>query len=170
MSEYLKKILTPEQIDELQAVGMIEIKKFFEKQQREQQPGCHCRDCENEKAAIEAQFNHPFYDRVDEFRDEIKAETMIKAAKKYKEPFNPGSWSIRQLGKHAMAENYDQGNYIVGLVEKAEELEQLLAQANARIQELEGEVANTKSEAEFWRLRLIKEVGDEKGAIVDVRI
>lgn len=166
MSE-LEKILTPDQIERLQEVGVNGIKKHFEKLQQEKQAVCRCKDCEDERAAIQRQLDHPFYQKVDDFRDEIKAETMAKAAKKYREPFNPASWSIRQLGKHAMAENYDQGNYIVGLMEAAETLE-------AKVTELEKELAFAAAEADYWRQRLIKEFGPEyaekKGGVIDERV
>lgn len=104
-------------------------------------PVCGCRDCEEKRAKLQRQLDHPFYKKVDDFRDEIKQETLLKASEKYTEPFNPASWTIEQLGKHAMAENYDQGNYIVGLMEAAEALETDLKIA--------------KQEAEYWRLRAI---------------
>jgi len=75
------------------------------------------------KIALQKQLEHPFYDNADAFREEIKKETLIKAAKKYDEPFNPNSWTIEQLAKHAMAENYDQTNYIYGMYERLQKQE-----------------------------------------------
>lgn len=113
-------------------------------------------------SSLKRQLEHPFYKRVDDFRNEIKLETLEKAAVKYPEPFNPNSWSIEQLAKHAMAENYDQGNYIVGMYER------MVAQED-KIIGLERENENLKNEAEFWRLRAIKAEG-KKGALIDERI
>lgn len=67
---------------------------------------------------------------------------MRKAAKKYKEPFNPASWTIEELAKYAMAENYDQQNYIYGMYER------LLSQ--------EKEIVILKAEAEIWRAKNAK--------------
>jgi hypothetical protein len=100
------------------------------------------------------QLAHPFYKRVDEFRDEVKREALLKAADKYPEPFNPQSWTSEQLAKHAMAENYDQGNYIIGLYDKCVELEE-------RLKEMQ-------IEAEYWRLRCIKE-GDKGLTPVNIK-
>lgn len=72
------------------------------------------------------QLAHPFYKRTDELRTEVKMETLKKAAEKYPEPFNPHSWTAEQLVKHAMAENYDQSNYINGLYEKLVEIKKNL--------------------------------------------
>jgi hypothetical protein len=76
---------------------------------------CKCNDCLSGETALQKQLNHPFYKDADAFRNEIKMETLKKAAVKYPEPFNPFKWTITQLGKHAMAENYDQQNYIYGM-------------------------------------------------------
>lgn len=104
---------------------------------------CRCKDCESERAAFKKQLDHPFYLAAEEFREGIKQETLLKASKKYKEPFNPESWTIEQLAKHAMAENYDQQNYIYGMYE--------------RLMSLEKELEFARNEAEFWRLRCAKD-------------
>jgi hypothetical protein len=75
---------------------------------------------------LRRQLEHSFYNRTDQFREDVKQETLVKAAKKYPEPFNPFNWTIYQLAKHAMAENYDQGNYINGLYEVAQALQNKL--------------------------------------------
>ena len=79
---------------------------------------CACKSCKEDRKALQRQLDHQFYKDADAFRDEIKAATMRKAAKKYKEPFNPASWTIEELAKHAMAENYDQQNYIYRYLRK----------------------------------------------------
>jgi hypothetical protein len=98
---------------------------------------CYSGDCEKQCEACETkpninfedipsiytkeekmQFEHEFYKKAENFREEIKVATLKKAALKYKEPFNPSSWTIDQLAKHAMAENYDQQNYIYGMYER----------------------------------------------------
>lgn len=107
--------------------------------------------------SLQKQLDHPFYKRVDDFRDEVKQETLLKASEKYPEPFNPGSWSIKQLGKHAMSENYDQGNYIVGLMDVAEKLK-VYAETLQRDKEFYEEEAN------FWRLKA-EGLQDELAAI-----
>jgi predicted ATPase with chaperone activity len=126
---------------------------------------CPCKDCQEKKVKLQKQLDHPFYKRVDDFRDEVKREALEKAAGKYKEPFNPQSWSVRQLGGHAMSENYDQGVYIVGLMERAEELEEEVekgrfaiienCELRKKIELLERKLKATEIEAEYWRLRAI---------------
>ena len=59
----------------------------------------------------------------DKFRESIKLETLKKAAEKYPEPFNPEKWTTEELARHAMAENYDQSNYIYGMYERMQQLE-----------------------------------------------
>lgn len=39
---------------------------------------CTCKDCEDQRAALQRQLDHPFYKRVESFRDEIRLETMKK--------------------------------------------------------------------------------------------
>lgn len=73
--------------------------------------------------AEKKQFQHDFYKKAEKFREEIKIETLKKAALKYQEPFNPSSWTIEELAKHAMAENYDQQNYIYGMYQRLIEQE-----------------------------------------------
>jgi antitoxin component HigA of HigAB toxin-antitoxin module len=66
--------------------------------------------------------NHEFYKRAAEYREGERIGQIIKGAHKYPEPFNPFSWSPRQLLQHAMQENVDQGHYIYGLYEWLEKL------------------------------------------------
>lgn len=109
---------------------------------------CKCKGCQEEKGALQRQLDHPFYRKVDDFRDEIKLETLKKAAKKYIEPFNPASWTIRQLGEHAMSENYDQGNYIVGLMDAAETLEKEVDKFKNRCKNYEEKLNRLQEENE----------------------
>ncbi len=106
---------------------------------------------------LKRQLEHPFYKESDQFREGIKMATLKKAAEKYPEPFNQSNWTIKQLAEHAMAENYDQQNYIFGMYE--------------RMQQLEKEVEFHKTEAEYWRLKAEKIKDDilngAKGLIFD---
>jgi hypothetical protein len=95
---------------------------------------CMCETCAEDREALQKQLEHPFYKRAEEFRNGVKMETMEKAAKKYKEPFNPASWTSEELAKHAMAENYDQENYIFGLYEALKASEQKAVMLKDRIQ------------------------------------
>lgn len=129
------------------------------------------------------QLAHPFYKRVDDWRNEVKREALEKAAEKYPEPFNWKSWTSRQLMKHAMSENYDQGNYIVGLYEKCVDLEErneYLEKVHARLHMELGQLQTRNefleswystrikerdialNEAEYWRLRAEKNAGNIK--------
>lgn len=113
----------------------------------------------SEMGRLKAQKAHGFYDEVDEYRNEIKSEQLTKAAEKYIEPFNPDSWTGKELTDHAMQENYDQGVYITGMRKK------FLQQAEL-INEKDKEIQLLKTEAEYWRLRCIDEAG--KVTTVDV--
>lgn len=165
----LEDLLQPDQLKKLEEMGIDEIKKQFEERQREHVM-CNCKGCHEEREALQMQLDHPFYKRVDKFREEVKADTLAKASKKYDEPFNPQSWSVRQLGWHAMAENYDQSNYIVGLMERAEWLKAKEILANERANALKMENKELYNE----NIRLKKEIarlkGEEKGAVIDERV
>lgn len=67
--------------------------------------------------------DHPFYKKVDDVTEEVALEQILKGAAKYDEPFNPGSWSGRQLTIHALQELRDGQVYVVGMMEKFEEME-----------------------------------------------
>lgn len=95
---------------------------------------------------LQQQLIHPFYKDAESFREEVKMETMKKAAEKYNEPFNPASWTIEELAKHAMAENYDQQNYIYGMYERLQVQEQ-------RIEQLEKELKQAQAFGEYYRTR-----------------
>lgn len=93
---------------------------------------------------LDKQLNHPFYAASHEFRAEVELETMKKAAKKYPEPFNPHSWTNEQLAKHAMAENYDQQNYIFGMFEKLKWYESELAKIKEENETLKQAIAGLR--------------------------
>lgn len=71
----------------------------------------------------EKHLNHPFYAECNQYRETVRREQVLKGAHKYPEPFNPFSWSPKQLLQHAMQENVDQGHYIYGLYEWLEKME-----------------------------------------------
>lgn len=64
---------------------------------------------------------HPFYDEVENYREEVRMRQILKGADKYPEPFKPENYSAEELLQHAMEENVDQGHYIYGLHEKLEQ-------------------------------------------------
>ncbi|WP_068672302.1 hypothetical protein [Oceanobacillus sp. Castelsardo] len=71
-------------------------------------------------------FNHPFYKKVDKITDEVKETQIKKGAEKYPEPFTPSSWTGKELAIHALQELRDGQVYVVGLLERIEELEEAL--------------------------------------------
>jgi hypothetical protein len=93
--------------------------------------------------SLEEQLNHPFYKEAEAFRKEIERETMQKAAVKYPEPFNPFSWTIEKLAKHAMAENYDQQNYIYGMY-------QVMIEQEKEIKRLKKEIENKERHLQIF--------------------
>lgn len=70
--------------------------------------------------------NHPFYEDANSYRESVRLDQILKGAEKYPEPFNPKSWTSKQLVEHAMQENVDQAHYIYGLFTRIVELEQAL--------------------------------------------
>jgi uncharacterized UPF0160 family protein len=118
---------------------------------REITKACTCKGCQEESEALQKQLDHKFYKDADAFRNGVKMETLKKAAVKYPEPFNPASWTIEQLAKHAMAENYDQQNYIYGMYERLTTLERENAEFeslyNKRCTEIEGLMQKVEEQA-----------------------
>lgn len=110
---------------------------------------CSCKDCEEKQANQERHLNHPFYSEANQYRETVRREQVLKGAAKYPEPFNPASWTAKELLAHAMQENVDQAHYIYGLFEKLEEFDQ--AYSN-----LLKDYELVKQQAELWRLRTIK--------------
>lgn len=87
--------------------------------------------------SIEKQLNNPFYKKVEKIRNEVKMQQLEKAVDKYPEPFNPRSWTGRQLVEHALQENYDQLNYIVGLYDRIEMQDELITDLEADVCKLD---------------------------------
>jgi hypothetical protein len=121
---------------------------------------CKCNDCLSGETALQRQLDHKFYKDADAFRNGVKMETLKKAAQKYPEPFNPASWTIEELAKHAMAENYDQQNYIYGMYERLTTLERENAELeslyNKRCTEIEGLMQKLEGQAaQIERQKLI---------------
>jgi hypothetical protein len=121
---------------------------------------CPCKDCKELQEKLIKQLEHPFYKGAKEFRKEIENETMVKAAKKYKEPFNPFSWTIEELAKHAMAENYDQQNYIFGMYEvmkqleaENEKLKSVLSITKSEMVKKDHYIQNLQAQIEYWGKR-----------------
>lgn len=56
-----------------------------------------------------------FYEEARNLWTATQEEQIEKGILKYREPFNPFSWSPEQLLKHAIQENVDQLHYMVGL-------------------------------------------------------
>lgn len=92
---------------------------------------CHCDDCVGERQFASLQvldnerrhLEHPFYGDANKYREDVRREQILKGAAKYPEPFNPKSWTAKELLQHAMQENVDQAHYIFGLYEKISEIE-----------------------------------------------
>lgn len=68
---------------------------------------------------------HPFYKRVKNVVDEIEVEQILKGSEKYPEPFNPASWTGKELAWHALQELRDGQVYVVGLLDHIERQEQM---------------------------------------------
>lgn len=129
----------------------------------------------NEKRHLE----HPFYKKVDDVTDEVAHEQIIKGSQKYKEPFNPASWTNKELVWHQLQELRDAQVYGVGLLERLTEQEEQIEGLKQELEnetctiiknrELRKEIDIAKAEAEYWRQRLLKEVG-ANGSVIDERV
>ena len=80
--------------------------------------------------------HHPFYKKVDKLVEDVRMMQLRKGAEKYPEPFNPSSWTGKGLAIHALQELRDGQVYVVGMLERIEELEAHASQASKRIREL----------------------------------
>jgi hypothetical protein len=65
----------------------------------------------------------PFYNKVLNTWRNTQTHQINKGAKKYPEPFNPESWTPKELLNHAMEEAVDLTTYLVGLYTHIENLE-----------------------------------------------
>lgn len=87
---------------------------------------CTCTDCMKKAANIQKHLEHPFYGQVKEYVDEVEHQQILKGAEKYKEPFNPDSWTGDELALHAMQELRDGQVYVTGLRDRIRKLEKEL--------------------------------------------
>jgi hypothetical protein len=65
----------------------------------------------------------PFYNKVLNTWRNTQTHQINKGAEKYPEPFNPESWTSKELLNHAMEEAVDLTTYLVGLYTHIENLE-----------------------------------------------
>jgi hypothetical protein len=148
------------------------------KKQPEVNTICKCKDCLSGETALQKQLDHPFYKDAETFRNGVKMETLKKAAQKYPEPFNPASRTIEELAKHAMAENYDQQNYIYGMYERLQEQQENIEYQAGEIKRLEHDLKESRlaykivtARTEEERDELAKEfLTHYKGQFIDERI
>lgn len=122
---------TPKEFSDLQRAYRIEEVKKWERERREHQ-----------------HLEHPFYKDANVYREDIRKEQILKGAHKYPEPFNPNSWTAKELLQHAMQENVDQAHYIFGLFEKVEEMQN---NHNAEYQRLLGEKLEVQKQRDKLR-------------------
>jgi hypothetical protein len=107
---------------------------------------------EETTANEEKHLNHPFYAEANQYRETVRREQVLKGAHKYPEPFNPFSWSPKELLQHAMQENVDQGHYEYGLYLWIERMEKERDDWKERFQDLK-----TDGENEIYGLELLAE-------------
>lgn len=97
-------------------------------------------------------FNHPFYAEADQYRQDVRKEQINKGAEKYPEPFNPHSWTARQLLRHAMQENVDQAHYIYGLYEQTDRISHELIDIISKLTFIAGKTTDYTSRAEILKV------------------
>jgi hypothetical protein len=132
----LDKYFTAEEIDKLVELGPEKIaREIFHNK-----PGCRCKDCEELRKNAAKHLEHPFYSEANKYREQERIGQIVKGSEKYQEPFNPASWTAKQLLSHAMQENVDQGHYIYGLYEKIEEMERELVKYKNRCKDYEAKI------------------------------
>ncbi|WP_405103113.1 hypothetical protein [Oceanobacillus sp. FSL H7-0719] len=88
---------------------------------------------------------HPFYKKVDKLVDDVRLMQLRKGAEKYPEPFTPSSWTGKELAIHALQELRDGQVYVVGMLERIEELEK----DNKRYREALQEIKNKAKDDYF---------------------
>lgn len=108
-----------------------------------------------EDGKLAEHLNHSFYKKVDKITDEVRLMQIIKGAEKYPEPFTPSSWTGKELAIHALQELRDGQVYVVGLLERIEELESEIEKINQCINEIRKLLkykmnSVTRVEIEFW--------------------
>ncbi|MFB4471746.1 hypothetical protein ACDI16_02110 [Oceanobacillus caeni] len=112
-------------------------------------------------------FNHPFYRKVDQITDEVKQMQIRKGAEKYSEPFTPSSWTGKELAIHALQELRDGQVYVVGLLERIEELEDELYDLKESAYETQMDFLEANGERNRYE-QVLKEIayhGDDLDAI-----
>lgn len=137
----MNKYFTADEIDKLIEVGPEKaVREIFKNKK-----GCRCKECEELHDNVIKHLEHPFYKDAQDYREQERVGQIVKGSEKYPEPFNPLSWTPKQLLQHAMQENIDQGHYQYGLYVWINKLEHEL-----------DELKFAKQEAEFWRLRAVE--------------
>jgi hypothetical protein len=154
----LDKYFTESEIDKLVEIGPEKVREIFHNK-----GGCRCKDCEELRDNAAKHLESHFYTEANQYRERERIGQIVKGAEKYPEPFNPASWTAKELLQHAMQENIDQGHYIYGLFEKIEAMEQELEKYKNRCKDYEikinkydQELKFAKQDAEYWRLKAIK--------------
>jgi hypothetical protein len=115
---------------------------------------CTCYDCEQQRKKEEEHLNHPFYKEAVETREEVRIGQIKYGASKYPEPFNPFSWTPKQLLTHARQESVDMDHYLYGLYKWVERLEEENEKGKAAIIEnceLRKEIEGLKVKLDYWR-------------------
>jgi|GEM_PF-5109668 len=112
---------------------------------------CQCLDCRKKKENLEKHLNHPFYQKANNYREEVRIGQIKKGSEKYLEPFNPKSWTAKELLEHAMQENVDQAHYIYGLYEKIEEYQKQLEMIVKAYTSLKNDYETLEKESGLWR-------------------
>lgn len=85
-----------------------------------------------------------FYERARKAWENVQTEQIMKGMEKYPEPFNPRSWTPKELVRHALQENVDQAHYIYGLYELLLEREEKIKTLEALVQDLKEQGVNAQ--------------------------
>jgi hypothetical protein len=136
----LDKYFTADEIDKLVEIGPEKIRKIYAKK-----AVCQCEDCREKQNNLFKHLEHDFYKDAQDYREQERIGQIVKGSEKYPEPFNPDSWSAKELLQHAMQENIDQGHYIYGLYSKISKLERENADLKAELMGERGLYKNYKS-------------------------
>ena len=99
----------------------------------------------------QAHLNNPFYKRVDEVTAEVATGQILKGSEKYEEPFTPSSWTGSELVNHALQELRDGQVYVVGMMEKFEELESENERLQKEKERLKEENRDLNQNANYWK-------------------
>lgn len=88
---------------------------------------------------------YPFYKKARDLWERTQVGQIIKGLQKYPEPFNPHSWTAKELLDHALEESVDLVHYLVGLKDLVDEKDAVIEKQGYEIVALKAEIERLKA-------------------------